>query len=168
MLLDEYQDTSVAQALMLSRLFSGPDDEHGLGHPVTAVGDPNQAIYGWRGASVSNILEFAADFPSSRRPARRRTRSPSTGAPTRASSPPPTTSPPTSTPARPELLPLEPKPGADAGEVRAAVHQTYDDELAWLADQVLATHAAHGRAGAGARSACSPATTPTPPTSSTR
>ena len=63
-LLDEYQDTSVAQALMLSRLFSGPDDGSGLGHPVTAVGDPNQAIYGWRGASVSNILEFAQDFPT--------------------------------------------------------------------------------------------------------
>ena len=67
-LLDEYQDTSVAQALMLSRLFSGPDADSGLGHPVTAVGDPNQAIYGWRGASVSNILEFAQDFPSRRRP----------------------------------------------------------------------------------------------------
>ena len=66
-LLDEYQDTSVAQALMLSRLFSGPDAEHGRGHPVTAVGDPNQAIYGWRGASVSNILEFAQDFPALRR-----------------------------------------------------------------------------------------------------
>ena len=55
-LLDEYQDTSVAQATMLSRLFSG-------GHAVTAVGDPNQAIYGWRGASVSNILHFADTFP---------------------------------------------------------------------------------------------------------
>jgi superfamily I DNA/RNA helicase len=55
-LLDEYQDTSVAQATMLSRLFSG-------GHPVMAVGDPNQAIYGWRGASVSNILHFADTFP---------------------------------------------------------------------------------------------------------
>ena len=40
-LLDEYQDTSVAQAQMLHGLFGG-------GHPVTAVGDPNQAIYGWR------------------------------------------------------------------------------------------------------------------------
>lgn len=56
-LLDEYQDTSVGQALMLRRLF--PD-----GHAVMAVGDPNQAIYGWRGASVSNILRFADDFPN--------------------------------------------------------------------------------------------------------
>ena len=63
-LLDEYQDTSVAQATMLARLFSGPDLESGLGHPVMAVGDPNQAIYGWRGASVSNILNFADTFPA--------------------------------------------------------------------------------------------------------
>ena len=63
-LLDEYQDTSVAQATMLARLFSGPDADHGLGHPVMAVGDPNQAIYGWRGASVSNILNFADTFPA--------------------------------------------------------------------------------------------------------
>jgi len=56
-LLDEYQDTSVAQATMLSRLFAD-------GHAVTAVGDPNQAIYGWRGASVSNILHFADTFPA--------------------------------------------------------------------------------------------------------
>ncbi len=59
-LLDEYQDTSVAQAVMLSRLFGG-------GHAVTAVGDPNQAIYGWRGASVSNILNFAETFPAAAR-----------------------------------------------------------------------------------------------------
>ncbi|WP_281351645.1 ATP-dependent helicase [Nocardioides piscis] len=63
-LLDEYQDTSVAQATMLARLFSGPDARSGLGHPVMAVGDPNQAIYGWRGASVSNILNFAETFPA--------------------------------------------------------------------------------------------------------
>ncbi len=62
-LLDEYQDTSVAQARMLAHLFSGPDDDPGRGHAVTAVGDPNQAIYGWRGASVSNILDFADDVP---------------------------------------------------------------------------------------------------------
>ena len=72
MLLDEYQDTSVAQALMLSRLFSGPDAGTGRGHPVTAVGDPNQAIYGWRGASVSNILDFAeTSRPPTATPCRR-------------------------------------------------------------------------------------------------
>ena len=64
MLLDEYQDTSVAQARMLRRLFSGADERGGRGHAVTAVGDPNQAIYGWRGASVSNILGFGHDFPA--------------------------------------------------------------------------------------------------------
>ncbi|AIY19821.2 ATP-dependent DNA helicase [Pimelobacter simplex] len=63
-LLDEYQDTSVAQAIMLSRLFSAPEPGQGLGHAVTAVGDPNQAIYGWRGASVANILNFAQTFPA--------------------------------------------------------------------------------------------------------
>ncbi|GAB3703822.1 ATP-dependent DNA helicase [Mariniluteicoccus flavus] len=63
-LLDEYQDTSSAQALMLQGLFSGPDAAHGRGHAVTAVGDPFQAIYGWRGAAASNILQFATDFPT--------------------------------------------------------------------------------------------------------
>jgi DNA helicase-2/ATP-dependent DNA helicase PcrA len=62
-LLDEYQDTSAAQATLLRGLFSGPDEAHGRGHPVTAVGDPCQAIYGWRGAAASNILDFARDFP---------------------------------------------------------------------------------------------------------
>ena len=55
-LLDEYQDTSVAQRRMLVGLFGG-------GHPVTAVGDPCQAIYGWRGASVSNLDGFPTHFP---------------------------------------------------------------------------------------------------------
>jgi len=62
-LLDEYQDTSAAQALLLKGLFSGPVRELGQGHPVTAVGDPFQAIYGWRGAAASNILAFPTDFP---------------------------------------------------------------------------------------------------------
>ncbi len=62
-LLDEYQDTSAAQARMLRGLFSGASAPEGMGHPVTAVGDPFQAIYGWRGAAVSNILTFGEDFP---------------------------------------------------------------------------------------------------------
>ena len=55
-LLDEYQDTSVAQRRLLVGLFGG-------GHPVTAVGDPCQAIYGWRGASVSNLDDVPAALP---------------------------------------------------------------------------------------------------------
>jgi DNA helicase-2/ATP-dependent DNA helicase PcrA len=62
-LLDEYQDTSAAQAIMLRGLFSGQTADDGRGHPVTAVGDPFQAIYGWRGAAASNIMTFAEDFP---------------------------------------------------------------------------------------------------------
>ncbi|WP_377269507.1 UvrD-helicase domain-containing protein [Peterkaempfera sp. SMS 1(5)a] len=61
-LLDEYQDTSVAQRLLLAGLF-GRGPEYGGGHPVTAVGDPCQAIYGWRGASVANLDEFPEHFP---------------------------------------------------------------------------------------------------------
>ena len=54
-LLDEYQDTSISQRLLLQRLF-------GDAHPVLAVGDPCQAIYGWRGASVHNIDHFGEHF----------------------------------------------------------------------------------------------------------
>ncbi len=62
-LLDEYQDTSAAQAILLRTLFSGTAPETGLGFPVTAVGDPHQAIYGWRGAAANNILDFPGLFP---------------------------------------------------------------------------------------------------------
>ena len=61
-LLDEYQDTSSAQAQLLAGLFTGERVADGLGHAVTAVGDPFQAIYGWRGAAASNILTFADTF----------------------------------------------------------------------------------------------------------
>ncbi len=57
-LLDEFQDTSHAQLVMLRELFGG-------GHSVTAVGDPNQSIYGWRGASSGTLRTFLTDFPSS-------------------------------------------------------------------------------------------------------
>ncbi|GAA4592926.1 DNA helicase-2/ATP-dependent DNA helicase PcrA [Actinoplanes octamycinicus] len=55
-LLDEYQDTSHAQVTMLNNLFGG-------GHPVTAVGDPCQSIYGWRGASAGTLERFPDEFP---------------------------------------------------------------------------------------------------------
>ena len=53
-LLDEFQDTSVIQMDLLSTLFRD--------HAVTAVGDPNQAIYGWRGASASSLESFLERF----------------------------------------------------------------------------------------------------------
>jgi DNA helicase-2/ATP-dependent DNA helicase PcrA len=53
-LLDEYQDTSVVQTWLLAELFGG--------HAVMAVGDPNQSIYGWRGASAANLEQFATQF----------------------------------------------------------------------------------------------------------
>lgn len=53
-LLDEYQDTSVVQTRLLATLFRG--------HAVMAVGDPDQSIYGWRGASAANLARFARDF----------------------------------------------------------------------------------------------------------
>ena len=147
-LLDEYQDTSVAQALMLSRLFSGSDPEHGRGHPVTAVGDPNQAIYGWRGASVSNILEFAQDFPAAEGEPRTYPLTVNRRSDERILA--------TANhlaadlyAARPGLRPLEAKPGAAPGEVRVAVHETYDEELDWLADRVVEVHAELAAAGDG-------------------
>ncbi len=53
-ILDEYQDTSYAQTKLFTELF-GPER-------ITAVGDPNQSIYGWRGASPANVASFFADF----------------------------------------------------------------------------------------------------------
>ncbi|AZA10893.1 ATP-dependent helicase [Corynebacterium gerontici] len=58
-LLDEYQDTSYAQRVLLSSLFSQC--------AVTAVGDPMQSIYGWRGGTASNLEAFPDDFPNVRK-----------------------------------------------------------------------------------------------------
>ena len=60
-LLDEYQDTSVAQLVLLRHLFGASSGRPG--HPVTAVGDPHQSIYGWRGASAGGLEQFPRDFP---------------------------------------------------------------------------------------------------------
>ncbi|MDQ0709431.1 DNA helicase-2/ATP-dependent DNA helicase PcrA [Arthrobacter woluwensis] len=58
-ILDEFQDTSHAQMVLFSELF-------GEGHAVTAVGDPNQSIYGFRGASAGQLFRFTEAFPRRR------------------------------------------------------------------------------------------------------
>lgn len=130
-LLDEYQDTSAAQRVLLQQVF-------GDGHPVTAVGDPCQAIYEWRGASVANIDHFPQHFPRAdgAGPARRyplvdnRRSAPrilalanDVAAPLRA--------------VHPGVEPLRAAAsGRGAGEVIVALHETHDDEVAWVCDRV--------------------------------
>ena len=133
-LLDEYQDTSHAQVTLLRTLYGG-------GHPVTAVGDPCQSIYGWRGASAGTLDRFPAEFPDVRgRPAIALTLS-------------------TSWRNRPEILSVanvisEPLRAAghrvaelvasptaadpiDSSTVRCALLETYEDEAGWIADRIL-------------------------------
>ncbi|MFJ4869363.1 UvrD-helicase domain-containing protein [Streptomyces sp. NPDC088757] len=131
-LLDEYQDTSVAQRLLLSGLFG-----QGTGHAVTAVGDPCQAIYGWRGASVANLDDFPEHFPhrdgspASRHALSENRRSGGRlldlandlAAPLRA--------------LHAGVEALRPAPGAeDDGTVRIALLPTHAEEIDWLADSL--------------------------------
>uniref|UniRef100_A0AAU2V2E0 DNA 3'-5' helicase n=1 Tax=Streptomyces sp. NBC_00003 TaxID=2903608 RepID=A0AAU2V2E0_9ACTN len=131
-LLDEYQDTSVAQRRLLAALFGG-----GTGHAVTAVGDPCQAIYGWRGASVANLDDFPRHFPyADGRPATRYALSEnrrsggrllelanSLAAPLRSM--------------HEGVEALRPAPGAERdGSVRIALLDTHEQEIEWLADSI--------------------------------
>ncbi|MFK0289447.1 UvrD-helicase domain-containing protein [Streptomyces sp. NPDC090442] len=135
-LLDEYQDTSVAQRLLLAGLF-GAGAGPATGHAVTAVGDPCQAIYGWRGASVANLDDFPAHFPfADGTPARRFALSENRrsggrlldlanglAAPLRAM--------------HAGVEALRPAPGAERdGQVRCALLPTHAEELTWLADSL--------------------------------
>ena len=55
-LIDEYQDTNHAQYVIAKNLAAGHRN-------ICATGDPDQAIYGWRGADIGNILTFEKDYP---------------------------------------------------------------------------------------------------------
>ncbi|MEO9240484.1 MAG: ATP-dependent helicase, partial [Jatrophihabitantaceae bacterium] len=128
-LLDEYQDTGFAQIQMLSGLFAD-------GRAVTAVGDPLQSIYSWRGASAGNIGRFSERFrtvagqPATVYPLMTSWRNDRAilqvanlvAEPLR----------------RPGELALQPRPDAPPGDVRAAYLDTVVSEASWLAGQLRA------------------------------
>ena len=131
-LLDEYQDTSIAQRRLLQAAF-------GAGHPVTAVGDPCQAIYGWRGASVDNIEQFPLHFPALRSgawaPAARYTLSSNrrSGASILAVANDLSAS---LRERHAGVRPLAPAAGKGSGEVRVGLFETSADEKRWIVEQI--------------------------------
>jgi DNA helicase-2/ATP-dependent DNA helicase PcrA len=134
-LLDEYQDTSMAQQRLVLALF-------GRGYPVMAVGDPFQSIYGWRGASIRNILSFKHDFAASE-PA------PvfSLGQNNRSGEAILTAANVVAEPLRaqfPDVVPLRPRDDlAGTGDVAVGMYRTVSDEIEALCDMV-AEHVAEG------------------------
>ena len=139
-LLDEYQDTSAAQRVLLQEVFAD-------GHPVTAVGDPCQAIYEWRGASVANIDHFPHHFPRAgdAGPAPRyplvdnRRSAPRILALAND----------VAAPLRSVHAGVEPLRAAatdrGSGEVVVALHDTHDAEVTWVCDRIVDLHARHGQ-----------------------
>jgi DNA helicase-2/ATP-dependent DNA helicase PcrA len=132
-LLDEYQDTGHAQRIALSSLFGGGvDDELAL----TAVGDPIQSIYGWRGASATNLPRFTTDFPRSdgspapalelrtswRNPPRALYLANAVSAEARRRSV--------------AVQALRPRPGAEPGTIRCALLTDVEAERDWVADHL--------------------------------
>ncbi|MBK6440565.1 MAG: ATP-dependent helicase [Actinomycetales bacterium] len=145
-LLDEFQDTSEAQLVLLRALFAAGDG----GVPVTAVGDPNQSIYGWRGASATTLTRFPAEFsdgsPAPVRQLATTWRNDASilrvanhlAAPLRAS-------------ARVDVAPLAVRPDAGVGDVTVARVGTHLQEAAYLASWLTD---ARSRAGTTAAVLC--------------
>jgi DNA helicase-2/ATP-dependent DNA helicase PcrA len=150
-LLDEYQDTSVSQRRMLQGLYSGADRAHGRGHPVTAVGDPCQGIYGWRGASVDNIDDFPAHFPrADGEPAIRHRLGVNRRCSIRVLDAANDVADPLYA-VHEGAAALRPRDGAPTGWLRLALHETVIEEIDWIAEQVRrlpAELAASGRPAA--------------------
>lgn len=132
-LLDEYQDTSLSQKVLLQQLF-------GNGHPVMAVGDPCQAIYGWRGAEITNMENFKDDFPRElagnwesaqvyKLTANRRSGKNILTAANSLSN--------KLREIHPEIVELVPADDAKPpGEIQTALLSTFTDEVEWVAEQI--------------------------------
>lgn len=142
-LLDEYQDTSSAQANLLKLLFSGGVHDSGFGFPVTAVGDPYQAIYGWRGAASGNILEFPQHFrrPDGQ-PATRQTLSINRRSGRRILEVGNALASGLHAAPGEEGVSLRAPADAPAGAVASAVFDTFRDEVDWLTETVIERQAA--------------------------
>ncbi|WP_219412945.1 ATP-dependent helicase [Pseudonocardia nigra] len=139
-LLDEYQDTGHSQRVLLRALFGTPPGEPVRvdGPAVTAVGDPCQSIYGWRGASAGNLTRFRTDFPtpdgspaeeyglltSFRNPPEVLALANTVSAPLRAA------------PGAVGVGELTAGPGTQAGDVRVALLPDIAAEIAWMADAI--------------------------------
>ncbi|MGF6883549.1 DNA helicase-2/ATP-dependent DNA helicase PcrA [Nocardia sp. GAS34] len=130
----------------------GTDEPRGAANrlAVTAVGDPMQSIYGWRGASAANLPRFATDFPSA----------PGVPAPilpllTSWRNPPEAldlanlvAEPLRHTEGGVDVDALRPRPGAVPGAVALALTETVADERDWVAERIAAEWEAHADAGA--------------------
>ncbi|MGV9711764.1 UvrD-helicase domain-containing protein [Gordonia sp. NPDC003424] len=146
-LLDEYQDTGHSQRILLATLFGGRASAADWAVAVTAVGDPIQSIYGWRGASAANLPRFTSDFrrsdgtPADRlelltswRNAEHALRLANQ----------------TSEELRRRGIPvsvLRARPDAPLGTVNIALTETVVDERAWIADHVEQHYRAAEEAG---------------------
>ncbi|MHA6798595.1 ATP-dependent helicase [Bounagaea algeriensis] len=135
-LLDEYQDTGHAQRELLRALYG-----RGEPLPVTSVGDPVQAIYGWRGASAANLPRFGADFPQVRE--EQRTPAVRYGLVTSFRNPPEVLrlANAVSQPLREsgvDVADLRARPDAPAGDVRLALAEDVRQEREWVAEQIAA------------------------------
>ncbi|MDT5176402.1 MAG: ATP-dependent helicase UvrD/PcrA, partial [Mycobacterium sp.] len=144
-LLDEYQDTGHAQRVALSSLFGGGVDDQ---LALTAVGDPIQSIYGWRGASATNLPRFTTDFclsdgtPAPTLELRTSWRNPPRALHLANA---------VSTEARRRSVAVRellPRPGAQAGTIKCALLPDVSIERDWVADQLARVY--HGAIESGA------------------
>ena len=150
-LLDEYQDTGHAQRIALSAMFGANAGEAereaerevaAEGLALTAVGDPIQSIYGWRGASATNLPRFTTDFPrADGRPA------PTSELSTSWRNPPRVLELANAISAEARrrsvgVRPLQARPGAEPGTVRCALLGDVAAERDWLADAIAARYTA--------------------------